>query len=117
MATLLKADGPIVERIQTVRPATGRTFTLKELQAFVGGDIEIVRTNDPNRWDVVNQDGKRLGLPINELATSGYHAAGGMPWDVIVGDVLTATRFELGLGKDYRAIRRTFQIVKTAKDV
>jgi len=115
MAILLKATSPIEQRIQTVRPANGRTFTLEELQAFVGGDIQIVRTNYPKRWDVMNQDGKRLGLPINELATGGYHAAGGMPWDVIVGDVLSATRFELGLGVDHRAIRRTFKVVKTAK--
>ena len=44
----------------------------------------------------MNEDGKRLGLPLNRNATVWYHLAGGNPHDVIVGDAVLTTRAELG---------------------
>jgi hypothetical protein len=90
MAQLLKAAGGV----EAIRPANGRTFVLAELQAFVGGYIEVVRALD-GRWLVINEDGKRLELPPNANATELYREAGGVPWDVVVGDVVLLTWEEM----------------------
>lgn len=64
MATYLKADGTE----QTVYPASGTQFTLKELQDLVHGRIELCRL--PNGAIlIVNEDGKNEGLPENAEAT------------------------------------------------
>ena len=95
MAFLLKPTGEIVP----ITPANGAAFTLAELQGFVGGYIEIVRApplnGQPFRY-VINEDGKRLNLPDNALATLGYWYAGGSVADWIVGNVVAATFEELG---------------------
>jgi hypothetical protein len=91
MAILLKAAGGVEE----VRPAHGRTFVLEELQAFVGGYIEVVRTVG-GQWLVLNEDGKRLNLPPNERATGILLVSGGIPSDVVAGDVLLADSVEIG---------------------
>jgi hypothetical protein len=92
---LLKAAGGVEE----IRPANGRTFVLDELQAVVGGYIETVRTIG-GLWLVINEDGKRLKLPPNERATGILLASGGLPDDVVVGDVLLADRVEMGDHED-----------------
>jgi len=92
MALLLKAAGGVEE----VHPAHGRSsFTLAELQAFVGGYIETVRTVG-GQWLVLNEDGKCLELAPNERATGILLVSGGLPSDVVVGDVLLADRVEIG---------------------
>ena len=73
----------------------GASFTLLELQLIVGGYIEAVPTHD-GRVMVCNEDGKRLNLPVNHAATLILHVAGGMPDDFVVGNVLIATKEELG---------------------
>lgn len=65
MATILYTSGQQEER----QPANGTNFRLKELQAIVGGLIEIVHTRD-GRIMVINEEGKLEGLPRNEQATS-----------------------------------------------
>jgi hypothetical protein len=95
MAMLLKAAGGVEE----IRPANGRTFVLAELQAFVGGYIEVVRAHN-GQWLVLNEDGKRLELAPNANATELLHEAGGVPWDVVVGDVLLADSVEIGAHDD-----------------
>jgi hypothetical protein len=81
MAVLITSDG--VETI--VKPANGQ-FTLEELQGFVGGWIELIRTNDGRQmW--LNEEGKLNRLPLNwkaTLLTRGIVNDN----DVIVGDVL-----------------------------
>lgn len=53
---------------EQVRPAKGAKFTLEELQGIVGGYIERAHTHGgAAMW--VNEDGIRLGLPVNHLAT------------------------------------------------
>lgn len=68
MATLIKADGATSD----VLPSNGQSFTLKELQAFVGGYIEIIRVGS-STWYVINEEGKLLGLPANVAATHRAH--------------------------------------------
>jgi hypothetical protein len=102
VAVLLKANGAS----ETVSPASGPAFTLSELQAFVGGYIEIVRApfvlidTQEQTWLVLNEDGKREQLAVNYKATALYHQAGGARDDRIVGDVLLATHTEVGGGDD-----------------
>jgi hypothetical protein len=104
MALLLKASGDVEE----IRPAHGRTFVLDELQALVGGFIEVVRTVD-GRWLVINEDGKRRELARNLQATALYHQAGGIPWDVVVGDVLLADAVEMGEHDEAEALARELE--------
>jgi Domain of unknown function (DUF3846) len=92
MATKLRANGTT----EIVAPAGGAAFTLDELQAAVGGYIELLGLND-GRLLVLNEDGKRLRLPWNRQATILARRQGYLPpWDVIVGDVVVGTRAELG---------------------
>lgn len=91
MAVLLRADGSS----RAIIPTRGAAFPLAELQAMVGGYIQAVPLPD-GRYLVCNEDGKRLGLPVNETATRALHAAGGLPDDRVVGDVLIASTEELG---------------------
>ena len=61
----------------------GKTWTLKELQEYVGGYIEIhAAPNHPGRVLVINEEGKLKGLPFNKNATDLYQL------DIIVGDVV-----------------------------
>ena len=72
-------------------PANGRDFTLEELQAIVGGYIQII---DLNKYDimVMDEDGKR-DKEENFLASYIAHRDGAiMPCDHICGDVLVCAR-------------------------
>jgi hypothetical protein len=92
MATLL----PCGEVPRPIAPADGRTFTLAELQAVVGGYIEAVYLPD-RRIMYVNEDGKREQLPYNDAATSIALAARAIHSnDVIVGAAIICTRAETG---------------------
>lgn len=51
-----------------VQPANGTNFRLKEVQAIVGGLVEIVDLKD-NMIMLLNEEGKLLGLERNEAAT------------------------------------------------
>jgi hypothetical protein len=105
MALLLKAAGGVEE----VHPANGRTFTLDELQALVGGFIEVVRARD-GKWLVLNEDGKRQNLQLNVLASIKYKSAGvALPSDVIVGDVLLADAVEMGEHEEAEALARELE--------
>jgi|SRR5215471_21575236 len=90
MATIVKTDGTQHE----TTPKNGKAFTLDEVHDVVGGYFETVNSID-GRLMLLNEDGKRLELPTNMIATmlsSGLRS----PHDVIVGDVLLCTREELG---------------------
>ena len=73
---------------------------LKQLQAVVGGYIEAVylRAEDGERIVMfVNEDGKRLDLPVNLRATQLAHAQHAIgPDDWIVGDVVLCSWAEAG---------------------
>ena len=78
MATIYKANGEVIE----TTPKNGKDFSLEEMQAIVGGYIEIVYL-DNGKLMIVNEEGKINGLPLNENASMlvGYT-------DLVMGDVL-----------------------------
>lgn len=90
MATLIPANGPTREDT----PANGRTYTLAELQAIVGGYIEALRAPD-GRLMFVNEDGKRMHLPRNSAATVLMRPRL-LFGDCIVGDAVLCTPLEAG---------------------
>lgn len=78
-ARVYKADG----RIYPVDPIDGESFSLEELQAIVGGLIEIIYLPD-GKIMVLNEEGKYSGLEPNDNAT----VIANIDPDFIVGDVL-----------------------------
>ena len=82
-ATLYKTDGTI----ETIQPKNGETFSLEELQKYVGGYIEYVHLKD-GKVMVVNEEGKCLELPTNENADKIFHEQYPNSTDWIVGDVV-----------------------------
>jgi hypothetical protein len=76
---LLKADGTVQDY-----PPAARKYTLQEMQAAVGGYIEIVRLGSGRYLMVINEEGKLQGLPRNRLASILYANAN----DHIVGNAL-----------------------------
>tara|TARA_R100001463_G_scaffold56773_2_gene108907 strand:- start:1531 stop:1800 length:270 start_codon:yes stop_codon:yes gene_type:complete len=70
--------------VKSVKPNNSKTFSLKELQEYVDGYIQIVKTRD-DRIMIMNEEGKNNNLPYNEIATSLYIYG---KHDVVVGDVL-----------------------------
>ena len=91
MAYFIEATAPAPV---PVTPANGKTFTLQELQGYVGGYIEaLYLATGAIMW--LNEDGKRLSLPYNPIADRIAAEHSRMPWsDYIVGNVLIATRAE-----------------------
>jgi hypothetical protein len=90
MAQLIKTTGEIA----TISPKNGKYFTLDELQKLVGGLVEVVYLEDDDKTMVVNEEGKLLGLPVNEKATI---VANRLPWDVIAGDAVVGSGTEIML--------------------
>jgi hypothetical protein len=80
-ATLYTTDNKITDIV----PADGKQFTLKELQGFVKGYIEIAYIQDDMIF-VCNEEGKLENLSVNFNATAIWMINFG-PTDVIVGDV------------------------------
>jgi len=66
------------------RPENGRYFSLKEMQDFVGGYIEIVPMPHDGRVLVCDDNGKFKGYAVNAAATQKFYPG----VDVVVGDVL-----------------------------
>jgi Domain of unknown function (DUF3846) len=91
MAILIRTDGWMTR----LTPDNGCCFTLDELQHLVGGYIEVAHARGRRRLLVLNEDGRRLLLKPNPLATTLHHAAGGSSGD-LVGDVVLCTWRELG---------------------
>jgi hypothetical protein len=93
MATFFGTDGTVEER----KPANGDSFTLEEMQAVVGGFIEVVSPIGKYNGKilVINEEGKLMGLIRNDNATA---AMGGnlFPGDYISGDALLCTSEEMG---------------------
>jgi hypothetical protein len=87
MATLIKSNG---EEINVI-PNNKKDFQLDELQKYVGGFIEVVRTKG-NKIMVINEEGKINDLPINQKASQLYQYN---EFDFIVGDVLICQSNEI----------------------
>lgn len=61
---IMHTDGTVTP----VTPKEGKTYQLEELQALVGGYIELLPL-EQNRYAVVNEDGMLHGLPVNPGAS------------------------------------------------
>lgn len=90
---ILKADGT-----KNFVP-TSKKPTLKEMQAAVGGYIQPVSVDfdGRKRTMIVNEEGKIVGLPVNELATKIYQESYryGSTFGMVVGDVLVLIGYRL----------------------
>jgi hypothetical protein len=86
MAKLYEPSG----RVSDCTPRNGRKFTLEELQALVGGYIEIVRIpgDAGKRVMFVDEEGRLKRLPPNVAAS---HLAG----QLIVGSALLCSSKEV----------------------
>jgi len=73
MAYIIKSDSTIVQL------PIGKKYSLHELQAVVGGYIELIPGSGGRAY--CNEDGKRLKLPINERASAQF-------MQHLVGDVI-----------------------------
>jgi hypothetical protein len=107
MATLIRATYPepamlLVgpgERLsipavgEEIQPANGTDFKLAEIQALVGGLVEVFPLGDGDIM-VCNEEGKLEGLPVNVEATIIFRRTYG-PVDTIVGDVVICRSREL----------------------
>ena len=90
MARVLYVDGTQA----TVMPASPPAFSLEELQAMVGGWIEVVYLPD-GRLMVIDEEGKLKSYPRNEQATR--LAAGRLQLgDYIAGTAVIVTLEEMG---------------------
>jgi hypothetical protein len=87
MAELIKSSG----RKTNVNPKNDTDFTLEELQKYVGGNIQIVKTND-DRLMIINEEGKIFDLDINRRATKLYEYGS---CDIIMGDVLVIDKNQI----------------------
>lgn len=83
MAEIIKTNGTRY----TVVPQNGTDFTLKEMQAIVGGLIELIELDGENTM-VINEEGKLLGMPCNVEASRRFISHFPSTSDFIVGDVL-----------------------------
>ena len=97
---LLMPDQPHVLRVDgSITDLPPREPTLEELQAAVGGYIEVLQI----RWlgrpglMVLDEQGKLKGKPVNFKADEIARTAGLATWDVIVGDVVVLVGKEVML--------------------
>lgn len=90
MAKLVKTSGEILE----VQPLNKKSFTLSELQSYVGGYIEMV--NLPNgECMICNEEGLLLNLPYNEIATDLVARLYDTQTQDFAGDVLFINQSEI----------------------
>ena len=83
MAKIYRTNGEVLD----IEPKNGTDFQLEELQAIVGGLIQIIEISDTEIM-VMNEEGKLENLPFNEKATEIYQKSILGVGDCIVGDVL-----------------------------
>lgn len=93
MTEIIKTDGTR----QPVQPANGSDFTLEEMQAIVGGYIELVELVelDGSTTMVVNEEGKLIPLSLNLEASRIFRAHHPASKDFIVGDVLVCNNNQI----------------------
>lgn len=94
MALLIKCED-YVTSYEQVKPK-GETYSLEELQKFVGGYIEIHHIADGKLCMVINEEGKINHLPLNPIATRIYNLFSPVSiYDYIVGNVLICESNEI----------------------
>ena len=94
MALLIKIENGDTS-LKWVTPKE-KTYSLEELQEFVGGDIELVFIPHSDMCMVINEEGKIMHLPVNPFATSIYNVFFDNRYhDIIVGNVLLCVNNEI----------------------
>ena len=92
MANFIKTDSTYVE----VQPKNGKKFSLKELQEYVGGYIELITLPNTNEYMVINEEGKIMNLPENGFASAiAQDQTAIYEDDYIAGDVLIIKQNEI----------------------
>jgi hypothetical protein len=82
LGVVIKADGTL-ERLDLSESEQ----ELKSLQNAVGGYVQVIELKDDfTMW--VNEEGKLLNLPVNEIATVIWEVRFGLDTDIICGDVV-----------------------------
>ena len=82
LGVVIKADGTL-ERLDLSESEQ----ELKSLQNAVGGYVQVIELEDDfTMW--VNEEGKLLNLPVNEIATVIWEVRFGIGTDIICGDVV-----------------------------
>jgi hypothetical protein len=82
IGVVIKADGTL-ERLDLSESEQ----ELKSLQNAVGGYVQVIELEDDfTMW--VNEEGKLLNLPVNEIATVIWEVRFGLDTDIICGDVV-----------------------------
>ena len=89
MAQIIKTNGEVIE----TKPNNGTDFSLEELQAIVGGYIEVVSLHD-GRLIVCDEQGKQKGKDINHTATDLFRLTL-LINDFLVGDILVCGTNEI----------------------
>ncbi len=89
MARLFKTNGDI----QDIGPGNGVCFTLEELQAIVGGGIEVVHLH-AGELMVINENHRKECRRLNGAATYLYEKGTGCT-DLIHGDALICKKGEV----------------------
>jgi hypothetical protein len=86
IALLYKTDFTVEE----IKPANRRYFKLEEMQAYVGGIIQIITLEGEGLEEkllVVHDEGKIISLPFNLFATVEWIKYYGET-DFVVGDII-----------------------------
>lgn len=83
MAKLIKTNGEEIK----IFPKNGTDFSLKELQNYVDGYIEIVNLRSENNIMIVNEEGAINGMLVNLKASMIYSKAFNVN-QCIYGDVV-----------------------------
>jgi hypothetical protein len=89
MAQIIKSSGEVID----TKPANGTDFSLEELQAIVGGYIEVVSLRD-GRLICCDEQGKCKGKDRNHKATELFRLTL-LTTDFLVGDVLVCDAEEI----------------------
>lgn len=90
MAKLYKVTGEVTE----VHPKEGKSFTLKELQDYVGGYIEVHPLPRHDQVLVCNEEGRLMGLRANPKISM-YVVNEPIGWCMILGDALICENYEI----------------------
>ena len=93
MATLIKPDGTEI----TITPKNSSDFKLEELYQLIECDmVQMIRLAD-GRTMWMDEESKLRTLPPepNHKATQLLLRAGGIPWDVVLGNVLLCSDKEV----------------------
>ena len=81
---LITSDGTVTP----ITPENGKSFNLKEMQAHVGGNIEIYPMPQAKRAIkrimIMNEEGRLHDLPKNVVASAAFGPTGHIVGDIII---------------------------------